>query len=176
MKRTVLGIVLVGMTLAGTTSVAGAGPGGLGFHTTDAPIGVRHWFTDKIGGDLGVGYITSKEEIGATENKSATSSAEIGLPVRVAKYDKVHLLLRPGIEFSSRKDTPPTGPSVTTTAFDVTGEVEVEYWLTEKLSISASEGVLFSSSSDDQTPKTKDSGFQTTGNDFTTLGFHIYLW
>jgi hypothetical protein len=175
MKRTILGFVLAGLALAMTSSVAGAGMGGVGFHTTDAPIGVRHWFTDMVAGDLGVGFTTTKHEVTVT-NKTTNVTVDAGVPICVKKLDKLHFIVRPGVLYANTKDEPPTGPSIKTTEFDVTGEVEAEYWLTDKLSISASEGVAFGSASDDQTPKTKDTIFTTTGNNFTTLGFHVYLW
>lgn len=178
MKRTVLSVALACLALTAMSSLANAAMGGLGFHTSDAPIGVRHWFTDQVAGDLGVGFSTDKIEnaLIGPDGKTSTYTVEAGIPFCIAKYEKVHFLVRPGVLFSNTKDEPTGGTTVKFTQFDVKGELEVEYALTEKLSISASHGIAYRQVQDDQTPKFKDTGFFTTGNDFTTLGFHVYLW
>jgi hypothetical protein len=176
MKRATLSVVLAGLGLVTLTSFANAAMGGIGFHTTDAPLGVRHWFTDKVAGDAGVGFITDKTEQGTSEVKVTTTSVELGLPICVAKLDKAHLLFRPGYEYSMSKDHTTGIPDVKITGNTVSAELEVEYWMTEKLSLSASHGVAFSTAEDDRTPKRKVTTMTSFGGNFTNVGFHLYLW
>jgi hypothetical protein len=176
MKRTTLSVALTCLGLVTLTSFANAAMGGIGFHTTDAPIGVRHWFTEKVAGDAGIGYVTDKTEQGPGEVKATTTSVELGLPISVAKLDKAHLLFRPGYEYFMTKDEATGSPDVKTTGNGFSAELEVEYWLTEKLSLSASHGVFFGSSEDDRTPKRKVTTVTTFGENFTNVGFHLYLW
>jgi hypothetical protein len=92
----------------------------------------------------------------------------------------VNFLFRPGASFGSLNDKfePAVGTAseskLTLTGFS--GELEVEYMLAEKLSISAAQGISFASMKDDQSPENKTTILGTTGASFTQLGFHVYLW
>ncbi len=168
-KRSALSLGLAGLAIVALAPLARAAMGGVGFHSTAAPIGVRHWFTDRIAGDLGANYSYDKLEVtGSTKNTHYV--VDVGVPIRLARYEKIHLLARPGFNFGGTKYEPPTGPAITTKAYGVLGELEIEYWLTEKLSISASQGVAYRWTQDDET------AFDTLGSNFTFLGFHLYLW
>ena len=176
MKRMTLRAVLLLTALAGATSSAHAAMGGPGFHSTLAPLGVRHWFSENVGGDFGLGYSTDKTEVGPGEATTTEMRIDLGLPICFAKYDKVHFLGRPGFAWFSSTDEATGSPDVETTGWAASAELEVEYWMTDKLTISASHGIAFGSSENDETPVVKTSGFTTTGANFTSLGFHLYLW
>ena len=99
-------------------------------------------------------------------------------------WDKVNVIFRPGVEFESAKLTDKTttlpGNEIKATIFAVSGELEVEYMIADKLSISAAHGIAYSNTKleDNSSPanELKVNGFNTIGNNFTTLGFHVYLW
>jgi outer membrane protein W len=159
---------------------------GVGF-STSATIGIRHWFSEKAGVDVAVGFTTLKAESGpptTTIDEGTGFAFDVGVPYAAKKWDKVNFIVRPGFLYGkvTAKDklalTPPN--EQTATVMSVSGELEVEYMLADKVSISASHGVAYSSFklTNNDTPQSEDklTGFETTGNNFTQLGFHVYLW
>ena len=197
MKKHFFALAAAAMVLS--AAAAHAEPmGGLGFHAMGSPFdvlfvgsgvpgptspmfGVRQWFTDKVGVDVNVGWSNFKDEPGSGDVSTFSGwSAEIGIPISVKSWDKVNFLFRPGVSFGSLNDKfePVGGPTLesklTLTGF--TGELEVEYMLAEKVSISASQGIGWSSMKDDGSPESKLSVLGLTGANFTQLGFHVYLW
>ncbi len=184
-KRSALSLGFAGLAIVALAPLARAAMGGVGFHSTAAPIGVRHWFTDRVAGDLGLNYSFDKTKTTATNqqgqevsgfSKNTHYTVDVGIPIRLARYEKIHLLARPGFSFGGTKSEPLGGRTITTRAYSVAGELEIEYWLTEKLSISASQGAAYQWSQDNDTPERKSASFDTLGANFTFLGFHVYLW
>lgn len=148
-------------------------------------IGIRHWFTSQMGGDLAVGFSTVSVENNGTKTDEGSGFAfDAGLPISMKSWDKVNVIFRPGVEFESAKLTDKTtsapGNEIKATIFAVSGELEVEYMIADKLSISAAHGIAYSNTKleDNSSPanELKVNGFNTIGNNFTTLGFHVYLW
>lgn len=178
MKKTLLIITTLALTLGAASAFAAEMKGGLGFHNYQAPIGIRHWMNDQVGIDLGVGISSFKREFGSTTtSKNSGFSFDAGLPYCLKKWDKVHFILRPGVMyFSNTNDNPPSGPKVKNSEFDVTGEFEAEVMVADNVSVSASHGLGFYSASDDASTKTKTSGIFSIGNGWTQVGFHVYLW
>jgi hypothetical protein len=168
--------------------------GGLGFHVGSSPfagillttgpatsptLGMRQWFTNSVGFDLGVGF-NIFDSVQGTQNETWTGFAiEAGLPLVVKEWSKVNFIFRPGIQIGSLMDEDKTlSPSVSTKwkSLGVSGEFEVEWMVADKVSLSAAHGIGWSSLKDDGTPQTKFTSFGTTGSNFTELGFHVYLW
>lgn len=196
MKKHFFALAAAAMVLS--AAAASAEPmGGLGFHamgspfdalflgtgvsTTSPTFGVRQWFSDKVGVDVNVGWSSVKDEPSSGDVETFSGwAAEIGIPISLKSWDKVNFLFRPGISFGSLNDKfePVGGPTseskLTLTGF--TGELEVEYMLAEKVSISAAQGIGWATMKDDQSPENKFSHLGLTGNNFTQLGFHVYLW
>src|SRR5260221_600182 len=181
MKRIAIAAIAM-LTLAAAARAEGP-MGGLGFHTTAAPVGVRQWFTDKFGIDLGVGFTSDgfKNKIAnaPTFDNATSYFVDLGLPYVCKQWEKVNFIVRPGFEYGSLKDNDGVDSNVKkANQWGVTGEFEVELMLAEKVSISASHGVGFFQFTD----KTNSNGdqvstrFTTTGDNFTALGFHVYLW
>ncbi len=171
--------------------------GGLGFHVGEsatsnflgfiqplAPksgptLGGRQWFNDAVGADFGVGYNSLKAEQGALVETWTGFSFDIGLPIVVKKFDKVNLIFRPGFQWGSLEDKDETGSPTITTKYTMTGfsgTLEAEWMLADNLSISASHGLAWASLKNDDTPAFKVTSIGSTGNNFTQLGFNIYLW
>jgi len=166
-----------------------AGPmGGLGFRSTDAPIGIRWWFTSQFGVDVDGGFTSENLNYSDLNDQPANKTfnsftVDVGLPVALKSWESAKFVLRPGFELTQRDDidtflaeAPFIVPSKKKiTDYSVTGEVEVEVFVAKSASISASHGFGFASSKGEDA-KRADTVFGTFGSNFTTLGFHVYLW
>jgi len=181
--------MLLMLSLAGAALAAEMGPGdamhrslGFGFHNVEAPIGLRWWFSgQKVGLDLGFGFDSEPAAIDPDE-KVTGFALEAGVPFVCHSWERVHALIRPGILYQSQEvgfDSDPgagfTFDTETVTAFDLSLEAEAEVFLADNMSVSAAHGLRFRSvdpgfGADSQT------SFTTLGNNFTTIGFHIYLY
>lgn len=167
--------------------------GGLGFHAGSTPfdgfgyltnhdfaapsIGLRHWFNDRVGGDLGVGYFNVSTD--PSENKVTGFMFSVGVPLSLSRVsNSVNFILRPGILWGTQEEEigPPPVATSKWTAFAITGELEAEWMVTDYLSVSASHGIAYGQIHDDGDPETKITSIGTLGNNFTNLGFTCYLW
>jgi hypothetical protein len=172
----------------GDAMAGGANKGGLGFRTSDAPIGMRWWFTDMIGLDAGVGFTSEKvnyldqNSVPADESFN-TFSVDVGVPIALKSWDKSKFVFRPGVLWTQLDDidtflaeaafTTPTKEKITD--YSVTGELELEWFVAENASISASHGFGFRSVKRESDDKA-NTIFGTFASNLTTLGFHVYLW
>src|SRR6185503_7513423 len=135
-------IVFLALTLV-ATGVATAQPThsniGLGFHNVQAPLGVRWWFTgQKVALDAGIGF--GSHEDPATDEDLSDFAFDIGVPIRLKSWDRVHFMVRPGILYTSEEEVIDFGPPVdtdNTTSMTVQAELEVEVFLAESVSFSA---------------------------------------
>ena len=158
--------------------------GPVGFSASPT-VGIRHWFSSQMGGDLAVGFATASVESNGTKTDEGTGFAfDVGLPISMKSWDKVNVIFRPGFAVQSAKvedKTSPTPPNeLKATVYAVTGELEVEWMLADRLSISAAHGIAYSNTKieDNDSPVNEltVTGFNTIGQNFTQLGFHVYLW
>ena len=137
-------------------------------------LGIRHWMNAKMGVDFALGYTNLNIDPGTTSFSGFVF--DVGLPLSVKKVgENVNFIFRPGFRYSTIEDESGT-PSVKWTGTQFLGELEVEWMVTERLSVSAAHGIAYSALSDDGTPKTELTSFGTTGTTFANLGFHVYLW
>jgi hypothetical protein len=192
------------LVAAGSAHAAAEGTmGGLGFRSLDGPtntlsnsgvqfstspaIGVRHWFSGQAGVDLAIGFSSLSVEGGNPSTKADEGTGfvfDAGIPWAVKKWDKVSFIFRPGVTYGTAeaKDklsaTPPN--KLTSTLLSVSGELEVEWMVADHVSVSAAHGIAYRSLElkDNASPenKIKVTGYDTIGNNFTQLGFHVYLW
>jgi hypothetical protein len=164
--------------------------GGIGFGAVLSPlsyalvepqaaptIGLRHWFNGGFGIDLAAGFYWA--EVKPLPEKFTGYTGMIGFPITLKRpSDKVNLILRPGFQYGQLEDIDSTLPPVTID-WDMLGatlDLEVEWMIADKLSISASQGVGYFRLKDTGNPKTTRTFAGTTGHNFTELGFHVYLW
>jgi len=198
-KKLLIAAAAVTLLLGPAAAHAQEMKGGLGFRTLSGPsfpgtgistapaIGIRQWFTPQVGVDLAVGFRTISAESGTpliTTDEGTGFVFDVGIPFSAKKWDKVNFMVRPGFQWGRAKleDKTAVAPpnEVTATLLSVGGELEVEYMIVDNVSISASHGVAYSSlkTHDNDTPENEFNltGFETTGNNFTSLGFHVYLW
>ena len=161
--------------------------------TTDIPfgtsptIGVRQWFTEKVGVDLAIGFssLSLKQDPGGVKFGDGTGVVvDVGIPIVAKKMDKVNFIFRPGFTYGQAKAKNKfllaPNDEFTVTLASVSGELEVEYMLTDQLSISAAHGIAYRTvnSKDNASPAitSKIAAFESTGSNFTQIGFHVYLW
>jgi len=174
MKRWV-GLVVFGLVAgAGRVSAQEHLGGGLGFHNVDAPLGVRWWFSgQKVALDAGLGF--GSDEV-ADENFSHWA-LDLGVPVSLKSWDRVHFMVRPGILYTSQEVDIEPGPGLNkdnNTALTIQGELEVEVFLADNVSVSAAQGFGIVNNNPAVGGSTTDWG--TSGANFTDLGFHVYLF
>ena len=160
--------------------------GGLGFRSSGgASVGLRQWFSGQIGVDAGIGFASLNAEVNGTKVQENTGFAfDLGLPISLKSWDKVNFIFRPGFGYETTTVKAPNDPTPPNenklTAYTVSGELEVEWMIAEKVSISAAHGIAYNSltveDNDSPVNEQKITGFNTTGSNFTQLGFHIYLW
>lgn len=157
---------------------------GLGFHDLSAPVGVRWWFAgQKVGVDLGIGFSSESATFdGFPDDNTSRLAFDVGVPIVVKSWPRVHVLFRPGFFYEKDEEIEPgLDPLVDPfETFDVktmriSGELEAEVFLMENLSVSASHGLAYESI-DVEGLDDKATGFGTLGNNFTEVGFHMYLF
>ena len=175
MKRWIVFVTLA-LTL-GIVGVATAQPShpsiGLGFHRVEAPLGVRWWLSgQKVAVDFGLGF--GSDEV-ADEDLSHFA-IDVGVPIMLKSWDRVHFMVRPGILYTSQEEfaPPPAGNTDNTTALSVIGELEAEVFLAENVSFSAAHGLAITNT--DFAGGGSSTTMGTLGSNFTNIGFHVYLF
>lgn len=171
-------ICMVAIALAASASSALAQPmhysGGLGFHRTQAPIGLRWWLSgQKIALDAGVGF--GSQDLG--DETISNWAIDIGLPIALKTWDRVHFMVRPGILYQSFEDfvTAPVFDTDNETVMTILAELEAEVFLAENMSVSASHGIgIVNTNPAFGGESTTD--WSTFGDNFTEVGFHVYLF
>ena len=156
---------------------------GLGFHDVEAPVGVRWWLAgQKVGIDLGLGYATDSESAqleGYPDESTSSWAISVGVPIVLKSWSRVHFLFRPGLFYETEEFVTSTFPAPFETAdvktMRITGELEAEVFLMENMSVSASHGIGYQSI-DVEGVDDKITSFSTLGNNFTEIGFHVYLF
>jgi hypothetical protein len=153
--------------------------GSIGFHNTTAPLGVRWWLgSEKFAIDLGVGFHSDPSFIYANE-KLKGWAIDAGVPILLQSWNRVHVILRPGLLYESQQveaAAPPTAFSTESQkTLSIAGEIEGEAFLLHNFSVSASTGIAFVSF-DPGFGASKENSFTTLGRNFTTVGFHLYMF
>ena len=108
---------------------------------------------------------------------TAVFSKELSLAVN-RPGEKVTLIVRPGFQWGQLEDVDETPPPITIDweMLGATLELEAEWMVADKLSISASYGAGYYRLRDNGDPTTSRTYVGTLGTNFTELGFHVYLW
>jgi len=175
MKRRIVWLALALTLVAGAAYAQPQHPdGGLGFHETDAPLGIRWWLTgQKMALDAGIGF--GSDEVGG--ESLSHFAFDIGLPIMLKSWDRVHFMVRPGIVYRSQEVITDPGPPVLTdndTELTIQGELEAEVFLVDNVSVSAAQGLAIVN--ENPAGGGSSTNFGTTGSNFTTIGFHVYLF
>src|SRR5688572_28789135 len=125
MKRLICMVAVAVVTSAGAALAQGPMhySGGLGFHRVEAPIGLRWWLSgQKIALDAGVGF--GSTDIG--DESLSNWAIDIGLPIALKTWDRVHFMVRPGLLYESQEffDPTPIPETDTGSALTILGELE----------------------------------------------------
>jgi hypothetical protein len=153
--------------------------GSIGFHQSAAPLGVRWWLAgQKVGIDLGVGF-SSDPSLIYTDKHLKNLAISAGVPIRVQSWSRMHVLFRPGVLYQTQQVESSVFPAPFETESEktltISGEIEAEAFLLENFSVSASTGIAYESF-DPGFGDPKEKSFRTVGGNFTTVGFHAYLF
>jgi hypothetical protein len=144
---------------------------GLGFDTSQAPIGFRYMFSPKVGVDVGIGIDVDQVDIGGDTENFTDFSLAAGLPINIHQAgDRVNFNFLPLLLFTSSDQGDESD-----TIIDIFALLEFEAFVTNDLSVSATHGLgveLFSPG-DDTDESTTD--IFTVGANLTEFGVHYYL-
>jgi hypothetical protein len=166
MKRVLALMSLLAVVLpASAFAVDTQGLWGPGYFRPEAPIGARVWFSEKIAGDIGLGFASSD----ATGDNLTDWILDVGLPIVVAETGNTMFFVRPGIAYESVA----VNPDDDATAFSISGHLGVEHFLGDRFSVQVAHGVTWQSIE----PPTGDSISQFFSEDFgiSSIGFHYYF-
>jgi hypothetical protein len=155
----------VALSLIATAAMAHdvTGRMGLGFVSTDAPVGLRYWVNEKIGIDGGIGF--SSQDLG--EETATSFVLNAGVPfIFNAAGDRVNFLIRPGLKYSSFE---------TYSQIELSGALEFEVFVTDDFSVSAAHGIAIDMTNPDDENLDSTTDFGLFGNNWTSFGFHYYL-
>lgn len=154
--------------------------GSIGFHQVVAPLGVRWWLADqKVGIDLGLGF-SSDPSLLFPSKKLKSFAIAGGVPIVLQSWPRVHVILRPGITYESQQVEATAPPTAFATESEktliISGEIEGEAFILENFSVSASTGIAYESFDPGFPGSDKETSFRTVGANFTTVGFHLYMF
>lgn len=154
--------------------------GSIGFHQAVAPLGVRWWLANqKVAIDLGAGF-RSDPSVTYGDKHLTSLAISAGVPILVQSWSRMHVLVRPGVLYQTQQVDAAAGlpaPFATESVktLTISGEIEAEAFLLENFSVSASTGIAYESF-DPGFGGDKEKSFRTVGGNFTTVGFHAYLF
>jgi len=152
-------------------SLAAAANYGLGYYRPQAPVGGRVWFTEKVAGDVGLGFNYAKLD---TSDAQTSFVFDAGLPIVFHESGAAKFFVRPGFTFASSPAPVPADADNKLTQFWVSGSFGVEYFFTERFSIQAAHGVVFKSVDPDQAG-IKSTAFESEDFGLSNIGFHYYF-
>ena len=162
-------ILVAGLLLAASAvpSFAGTGQWGLGYFRPEAPVGGRVWFSDKVAGDIGVGFQSVSPDGGDTQSAFVFDA---GVPFVVASAGQAKFFVRPGYTYASEDLG---APDTKTTQWWLSGSLGVEYFFTDAFSMQAAHGVRYISLDSDQLGKA--TAFESEAFGISSIGFHFYF-
>lgn len=169
-KKSALWTIAI-LAITAAPSFAAKGYYGLGYFRPEAPVGGRVWFTDKVAGDIGVGFSSVSPSGGSSQTGYVVDA---GVPIIAAEAGAAKFFVRPGFTYASSPSPVLTDANNKTTQFWVSGSFGVEYFLTERFSIQAAHGVLYKSV-DPKLAGTKTTEFVSEAFGLSDIGFHYYF-
>lgn len=167
MKTSILLSIALVATLAGGASAADrTGEFAMGFNNSDAPVGARYFFAEKVGIDAGVGL--QSDDLGG---ESATSLwLEVGVPYVLFDYDSSFFFVRPALTYASLDDRVYGSGEIDDTWSVLTGSLNLgaEVRLAERFGLTFQHGLRFTNVSPPEGDSLTD--FGTLGQNVTEAG------
>lgn len=168
--RNVVIMALVGIMLAGTAGAADrSGEFALGFNNNDAPVGLRYFFSEKVGADLGLGF----ESVDQGAESASSLFLEAGLTYVLYDYDSSFFFVRPAIAYSSLDDRVyGTGAAdATWSVLELQLNLGAEVRLAERFGLTFQHGLAFTSTS--LPDEILSDGDEDSFTDFSTFGENV---
>lgn len=167
MKKTILmTFALTALLATGASAGDRTGEFAMGFNNSDAPVGVRYFFSEKVAFDAGLGF--ESQDLG---DESATSLwFELGLPYVLFDYENSFFFVRPAFTYASLDDRVYGSGSVddTWSSLGISLNLGAEVRLAERFGLTFQHGLGFQKlsppSGDDLT------NFSTLGENVTEAG------
>ncbi len=160
-----LALALVGPAMAAKDMKGMWGPG---YFSSDAPVGIRYWFTPKAALDFGVGFGT--KDFGS---KTKTGFAfEGGVPFVIASDDNTFFFIRPGFEFLSD----PVTLNDNSTTIIIRGSLGVEHFFSQRFSVQVAHGIYFANYDPGVANSKTSTSFESEAFGISNIGFHFYLF
>jgi len=156
---------------------------GLGYFSSDAPVGGRIWATPELGIDVGIGF----ESVDIWEGSDKTSATsfwfEIGFPYVVVNTERANFFVRPGLLFGQLDDRVygfgGLDEKWTTMTFSLAPGAEVFFG--DHFSLEAGHGIAIDMQKYPDDPVYGDRAgesetrIRTFGEGISYLGFHFYF-
>ncbi|UCC80899.1 MAG: hypothetical protein JSW64_05950 [Candidatus Zixiibacteriota bacterium] len=163
---------------AASSAMDMTGKYGLGYFTSDTPVGGRYWFTSNLGVDLGVGF----ESLDQGDDKYTNFYVGAGFPYVILDTERANFLVRPGFTFGSL-DARPEGIDSESkwTMFSITVMPVAEVFFGDHFSLQAGHGLEIEMLSYPDEPEFGDlagesrTNIRTLDGSVTYLGFHFYF-
>jgi len=170
-KRMTLAVLCLALVAGSVQAAERKGEFALGFNSSDAPVGGRYFFSDKVAVDLGLGF-EAKDVMWEDDTASATSFwVEAGVPFVLYDYGDSFFFVRPAIQYASLDDRVYGGGTVddTWSVFTVALNLGAEVRLAERFGLTFQHGLKYTNSSP---PGDGDSvsEFRTLGENVTEAG------
>jgi hypothetical protein len=175
MLKKVFGLMLVLALLAPITTNAMdmTGKWGLGYFSSDAPVGVRYWLNQKLGVDLGVGF--ESKDLG--DNTATSFWFEGGFPYVLMDTDRANFFVRPGVVFASLDDrvygTGVLDKKWNNITIKLTPGAEVFFG--DHFSLQAAHGIMIDLISPPDGAGDSKTDFNTGAYSVSEIGFHFYF-
>jgi hypothetical protein len=164
-------VTLVALIATAGTAVAADREGefALGFNNTDAPVGLRYFFSEKVGADLGLGF--ESQDLG--EESASSLFLEVGVSYILYDYNDSYFFVRPALAYASLDDRVyGTGQAdATWTVLDLKLNLGAEVRLAERFGLTFQHGLVFSSTS--LPDEIVEEGGEDSFTDFSTFGENV---
>ena len=175
MLKKMFGLMLV---MALLIPVAGnamdmTGKWGLGYFSSEAPVGVRYWINEKLGVDLGIGF--ESKDFG---DETATSFwFEGGFPYVLMDTDRANFFVRPGLVFASLDDRVYGNNNLDETWTKITIKLTpgAEVFFGEHFSLQAAHGIMIDLTTPPDAVGDSKTEFNTGAYSISEIGFHFYF-
>jgi hypothetical protein len=173
MKKAIFFTALLSLVASSAMAVDTMGRFGLGFVSTDTPVGIRYWFSEKIALDAGIGVFSEDQGDSSTTDFSVL----VGLPINIMNMgDRVNFNFFPALGYAMFDVPDQSG--LQSSQIDVIAGLEFEVFVTNDFSVSASHGVQFNIASYEDfgtTSVDSQTDWSTFGANITDFGLHYYF-
>jgi hypothetical protein len=139
----------------------------IGYHNSEAPLGIRYWFAPKVAFDIGAGFESEDRE----DHRAESYWIGAGFPIVLHQSERVNFIMRPGMIIGREGDGHETW--MTTTFMGGPG---AEVFIGDHFSLEGFTGIAIEI---EEIPEAYGGGTLTDIKSFsgnlTQFGFHYYF-